>query len=630
MKAFNPSQLIKLPFDQYQRYKMVEELVNLLRGRENMTMLDVGGRPGLLGKFLPKDKIFNLDVEKGNAKNFIVGNGCRLPFKDKSFDIVISVDVLEHVPFKNKPKFLEEVLRVSRRFNIIGAPYHDNQVLLAEKILYDFIYSKYGIKYKLLEEHFNNKLPILEATEQYIKDKGFDCIYLDNGYLYNWLFMMLINFYFEWMDSSKSILPRINEFYNANFYKLDNKSPSYRKVIVSSKDKSFDLKNILDIYKNHEKDNDSSPKLELANLLMKLIGAEEIRDKEEEVKKLKSNFQEKIDALEKWNKVNKKRLEEELDKTVFKTGKEIGRLNKEIKQLHLGYSKKIRDTEKSYSQKLKDSQGSNDKEKLQFTTETSRLNEEIKKLHSSYSVQIDKINQEKDKLTSSLSKEIERLNLEKDKSVQILSKEADRLNKEIESLHKSYSQKLKDSEGSNDKEKLQFTTETSRLNEEIKKLHSSYSTQIDKINQEKDKLTSSLSKEIERLNQEIREIHLSYSRKIENIIAQKNNELELAKKEIFSLKETNLDNIKDFVTSGTLEIRTLIEKEVSDSNKRLKELYDSDLNRLKQEMQLMKDAYSSRIKNTEDQNKKLSSELNKIHATFLYKLYKTLKLDKRN
>ena len=630
MKAFNPSQLIKLPFDQYQRYKMVEELVNLLRGRENMTMLDVGGRPGLLGKFLPKDKIFNLDVEKGNAKNFIVGNGCRLPFKDKSFDIVISVDVLEHVPFKNKLKFLEEVLRVSRRFNIIGAPYHDNQVLLAEKILYDFIYSKYGIKYKLLEEHFNNKLPILEATEQYIKDKGFDCIYLDNGYLYNWLFMMLINFYFEWMDSSKSILPRINEFYNANFYKLDNKSPSYRKVIVSSKDKSFDLKNILDIYKNHEKDNDSSPKLELANLLMKLIGAEEIRDKEEEVKKLKSNFQEKIDALEKWNKVNKKRLEEELDKTVFKTGKEIGRLNKEIKQLHLGYSKKIRDTEKSYSQKLKDSQGSNDKEKLQFTTETSRLNEEIKKLHSSYSVQIDKINQEKDKLTSSLSKEIERLNLEKDKSVQILSKEADRLNKEIESLHKSYSQKLKDSEGSNDKEKLQFTTETSRLNEEIKKLHSSYSTQIDKINQEKDKLTSSLSKEIERLNQEIREIHLSYSRKIENIIAQKNNELELAKKEIFSLKETNLDNIKDFVTSGTLEIRTLIEKEVSDSNKRLKELYDSDLNRLKQEMQLMKDAYSSRIKNTEDQNKKLSSELNKIHATFLYKLYKTLKLDKRN
>ena len=540
MKAFNPSQLIKLPFDQYQRYKMVEELVNLLRGRENMTMLDVGGRPGLLGKFLPKDKIFNLDVEKGNAKNFIVGNGCRLPFKDKSFDIVISVDVLEHVPFKNKLKFLEEVLRVSRRFNIIGAPYHDNQVLLAEKILYDFIYSKYGIKYKLLEEHFNNKLPILEATEQYIKDKGFDCIYLDNGYLYNWLFMMLINFYFEWMDSSKSILPRINEFYNANFYKLDNKSPSYRKVIVSSKDKSFDLKNILDIYKNHEKDNDSSPKLELANLLMKLIGAEEIRDKEEEVKKLKSNFQEKIDALEKWNKVNKKRLEEELDKTVFKTGKEIGRLNKEIKQLHLGYSKKIRDTEKSYSQKLKDSQGSNDKEKLQFTTETSRLNEEIKKLHSSYSVQ------------------------------------------------------------------------------------------IDKINQEKDKLTSSLSKEIERLNQEIREIHLSYSRKIENIIAQKNNELELAKKEIFSLKETNLDNIKDFVTSGTLEIRTLIEKEVSDSNKRLKELYDSDLNRLKQEMQLMKDAYSSRIKNTEDQNKKLSSELNKIHATFLYKLYKTLKLDKRN
>jgi len=287
MKESNSDQLLKLPFDQYQRYKIIEEIVNLMRGKKSLRILDIGGNPGFLNKFLPKDDIFNLDIKKGKAKNFILGNGCYLPFKDNSFDIVTSVDVFEHVPFKARSKFLEEGLRVSSRFNIIGAPYYDKQVLLAEKIVYDFIYSKFNIKYKLLEEHSNNKLPILEDTERCIKEKGFNNICLNNGYLYNWIFMILVNFHFEWMDSTKSILPKLNEFYNTNFHRTDNKAPSYRKVIIASKDKDFDFKNILNFYKNQQEDNDSFEKMELANLLMKIIDAEDIRGREKEIKNLK-------------------------------------------------------------------------------------------------------------------------------------------------------------------------------------------------------------------------------------------------------------------------------------------------------------------------------------------------------
>src|ERR1700756_4853800 len=109
--------LLELPFDQYQRYKIIEEVINVLRNPgQRFKILDVGGHPGLINGFLPQDDTFIVDKLECDIPNFQKADILDLPFKDGSFDIVISVDVMEHIPVEKRVKFLEELWRVSKEY----------------------------------------------------------------------------------------------------------------------------------------------------------------------------------------------------------------------------------------------------------------------------------------------------------------------------------------------------------------------------------------------------------------------------------------------------------------------------------------------------------------------------------
>jgi ubiquinone/menaquinone biosynthesis C-methylase UbiE len=61
----------------------------------------------------------NLEYLKGNETDvkekkysFIYGDGCNMPFKDKSFDTILNIQVLEHV--LNPIKMVDEISRVMR------------------------------------------------------------------------------------------------------------------------------------------------------------------------------------------------------------------------------------------------------------------------------------------------------------------------------------------------------------------------------------------------------------------------------------------------------------------------------------------------------------------------------------
>jgi len=85
-----------------------ENLVNFL-GTLGQNLLDIGCGPGVLTKQLGGVGLDTTRYPQWSCGNFVLGDAHTLPFKDKSFDIVILSNLLEHV---RKP---EKVVMESKR-----------------------------------------------------------------------------------------------------------------------------------------------------------------------------------------------------------------------------------------------------------------------------------------------------------------------------------------------------------------------------------------------------------------------------------------------------------------------------------------------------------------------------------
>lgn len=98
------------------------------------TCLDIGGP--ILGfevaaSSLAQWYVINPDVSApSNATNVygsdraipLMGDGCMLPFRDKSFDFVISCAILEHVPPTKREHFAQECRQVARKGLFVTPP----------------------------------------------------------------------------------------------------------------------------------------------------------------------------------------------------------------------------------------------------------------------------------------------------------------------------------------------------------------------------------------------------------------------------------------------------------------------------------------------------------------------------
>jgi SAM-dependent methyltransferase len=116
--------------DYWERYSSVAREVKTLDVK-GLSILDVGGSTGNISEFLEFDCydlcVLNTDVQAlrtvaASRLAVVAGDGCSLPFKGDSFDVVVSVDCLEHIADSSKEAFCQELQRVARKYVILHCP----------------------------------------------------------------------------------------------------------------------------------------------------------------------------------------------------------------------------------------------------------------------------------------------------------------------------------------------------------------------------------------------------------------------------------------------------------------------------------------------------------------------------
>ena len=244
------SQLTSISFDQYQRYKVVSEIINAFRkGGNKFKILEVGpGAEENLKKFLPNDNIYFLDKEYpreyAQKGNYICANFIKIDLNE-TYDFVVSVDTYEHIAPIHRENFLNKLLQSSNIAAILAAPFNTQGVAEYELLANEWFKLIHGDNHRWLIEHIQNGLPELEDTLESIKGLGLDCKVINNGYLPFWFEMMSIIFMTEGKAKFVNCVQDLNAFYNLNIHDYDNQSPSYRQIIVAVKCVFPDLSHIV-------------------------------------------------------------------------------------------------------------------------------------------------------------------------------------------------------------------------------------------------------------------------------------------------------------------------------------------------------------------------------------------------
>jgi glycosyltransferase involved in cell wall biosynthesis len=245
---------VQATFDQFQRYGIVARAIEHLRTHlqtngQTFSILEVGANTHrLLGKLLPHDKITYLDreipLEMQGASDVILGDATDLDMPDKSFDIVIALDVFEHIAPQQRNDFLRHIARVARLATLLAAPFASAAVSEAENDACAFWGKLFAEPYRWLEEHAENGLPSLTHTKQQITELGMSHVHFGHGNLVLWREMLKAHFAAIALPDLRAPSASIDGFYRDQLLLRDvggvndvGDDETYRQFLLFSSDK---------------------------------------------------------------------------------------------------------------------------------------------------------------------------------------------------------------------------------------------------------------------------------------------------------------------------------------------------------------------------------------------------------
>jgi hypothetical protein len=142
----------RMAADTRERHAIVSDLAGT-----PATVLDVGGVAGEMEAFLPAATVTSLNV--GDESADVHFDGSRIPYGDGSFEVAMSLDVLEHIPAPQRLGHVKELARVAARRAILCCPLGTPEHVAAERELATWYRELTGRPHRFLEEHLERGLP---------------------------------------------------------------------------------------------------------------------------------------------------------------------------------------------------------------------------------------------------------------------------------------------------------------------------------------------------------------------------------------------------------------------------------------------------------------------------------------
>lgn len=239
---------LSFPFDQYQRYRLVQELiVRWLEDRPEGSparILDVGGfarsvsgDPYLpLAVFLPDEEVWAYDLQEWDHPRYVQIDPDPGAFPEERFDVVVACDVLEHVSPDARPLLVDKILDTATHAAIIIGPLDDDLTSRCESLANLLHRKLVGEDDPWLAEHQVNGLPSAERLASILRRRSLDFQMIDSGYVHRWLMMMVARIYLKTLPDFEHLLAEVNRLYNRFFYEADLRRPGYRRAFVAATD----------------------------------------------------------------------------------------------------------------------------------------------------------------------------------------------------------------------------------------------------------------------------------------------------------------------------------------------------------------------------------------------------------
>lgn len=175
-----------LPYDIYERHRQVGSLIE-----DSFSVLDIGGELNQLSQFCKPSKIIVANLKESAERSDVLIKKNKLPFRQNSFDIVCSIDVLEHIPKKERLTFINNLIRAARKKVILSFPIGTNEHIQHEIKIANWLKSK-NLDITYLNEHLKLGLPTPYEITNILNDFNHQILYAGNINVNEFLFKLFL------------------------------------------------------------------------------------------------------------------------------------------------------------------------------------------------------------------------------------------------------------------------------------------------------------------------------------------------------------------------------------------------------------------------------------------------------